>query len=100
GSQDGTWEWLRIQPDIKAIRQSNQGQTWAVNNGFAVSSGKFIRFLDSDDFVSPGYIDLQFEEAVRSGADIIYSRVDNYNERTGTITEFQDPPDWDDFLAV
>lgn len=100
GSTDGTWEWLQAQPDIKAFRQPNQGQTWAINNGFMRASGRYIRFLDSDDFLRPGFIDLQFEEAERSEADLVYSRVDLFLESSGEIREFQDPPLWDDFTAV
>lgn len=100
GSSDGTWEWLLTQADVKPLRQPNQGQTWAINIGFAHSSGRYIRFLDSDDFLRPGYIDLQFEKAVESGADLVYSRVDLLSETTKKITEFQDPPLWDDFIAI
>lgn len=100
GSTDGTWEWLQLQPALKAYRQLNQGQTWAINNGFARTSGRYIRFLDSDDFLRPGYIDLQFEEAVRSGADLVYSRVDLYSEATGEVERSPDPPLWDDFMAI
>src|SRR5688572_27438063 len=72
GSDDGTWEWLQQQKGIVALRQSNQGQTWAVNAGVARATGRYIRFLDSDDFLAPGVIDAQFEEAQASNADVTY----------------------------
>src|SRR6266446_10679515 len=100
GSTDGTWEWLQQQPEVLALRQPNQGQTWAANLGQRAAKGTYIRFLDSDDYLYPSAIDLQFEAAVATGADVIYSRVDRYEEETGLIEENPEPGIWDDFIAV
>ncbi|MDO3643060.1 glycosyltransferase family 2 protein [Mucilaginibacter sp. L3T2-6] len=100
GSDDGTWEWLQQQPDIISIRQENQGQTYAVNKGFATACGRYIRFLDSDDFLSEGIIDKQFEKAVATGADLICSRVDIFDYESGAITVNPDINDWADFMEV
>ena len=100
GSTDGTWEWLQNQQDIKKIRQKNQGQTWAINKGFSESSGRFIKFLDSDDLLCEGTIDLQFQKAEETGADLVYGRVDLFNQESGKKIMHTDPPFWDDFLAA
>jgi glycosyltransferase involved in cell wall biosynthesis len=100
GSTDGTWEWLQRQPGLTALRQENQGQTWAINRGVAHSAGRYLRFLDSDDFLLPGTIDRQLSEAERSGADIVYSKVDLYFEQTEERRDLPELPDWDDFMAV
>jgi len=100
GSTDGTWEWLQQQPDIRAIRQPNQGQTWAINHGVRHATGRYLRFLDSDDFLTPGTIDLQFERAQATGAQVVYGRVDGYDEATKQIKPCPDTPQWDDFMAV
>ncbi|HEX4132681.1 MAG TPA: glycosyltransferase family 2 protein [Pirellulales bacterium] len=100
GSTDDTWEWLQQQSDMVALRQPNLGQAWAANRGTAAARGRYVRYLDSDDFLCPGMIDRQFEAAVESGADLVYSRVDDYFHPSGRIHEHHDPPLWDDFLAV
>ena len=100
GSTDGTWEWLQQQPDVRAVRQPNQGQTWAINHGVRHATGRYLRFLDSDDFLTPGTIDLQFERAMATGAQVVYGRVDGYDEATRTIRPYPDTPQWDDFIAV
>jgi glycosyltransferase involved in cell wall biosynthesis len=100
GSSDGTWEWLQAQSDVVALRQANQGQTWAINYGQRHSIGTYIRFLDSDDFLNPGMIDRQFETAVATGADVVYGRVELREEESGKIFPQADPPMWDDFVAV
>jgi glycosyltransferase involved in cell wall biosynthesis len=100
GSTDGTADWLKEQADVTAIRQHNQGQSWAANRGTAAAAGRYVRFLDSDDFLSPGGIDRQFEAAVKTGADLVYSRVDTFLERSKEVVENPETPMWDDFLAV
>ena len=99
GSTDGTWTWLKDQ-DLIAIFQPNQGQTYAINQGTALAKGKYIRFLDSDDFLESGIIDLQFETADRECAGLVCSRVDIYNENTREITISPNIDNWNDFLEV
>lgn len=57
GSTDGCKEILEqyAQKDkrIICIEQKNQGQGSARNNGLKIAKGKYIQFLDSDDFYEP-----------------------------------------------
>lgn len=99
GSKDGTWDWLVSQRDIVSIYQPNQGQTYAINKGTSVAKGKYVRFLDSDDFLETGIIDKQFELAESTNADIVVSNVSDYDfEEKKVIKENKDPLFWDDFL--
>jgi glycosyltransferase involved in cell wall biosynthesis len=100
GSTDGTWEWLQQQSDVKSVFQKNQGQTYAINNGLSVASGDYVRFLDSDDFLTIGIIDTQFERAVIEKADLVYSGIALYNEEDKTVTGFPEIKPWNDFLEV
>jgi glycosyltransferase involved in cell wall biosynthesis len=100
GSTDGTWEWLQQQADIVSIRQENQGQTYAINKGVSMARGEYIRFLDSDDFLCDGIIDKQYEKAISTSAQLICSRVDNYNIETGITTVNPEINDWSDFLEI
>src|SRR5947208_3608306 len=52
-STDGTWEWLTQQADVVAMRGDGWGKPWAVNAALAVATGKYLRFLDSDDWLKP-----------------------------------------------
>ena len=100
GSTDETWRWLEQQPDVVRIRQPNQGQTWAINRGVASARGRYLRFLDSDDFLHPGIIDRQHRAAVETGADLVYSRVDTYEHPQSVIIEAAELTPWTDFVAV
>lgn len=100
GSTDGTWEWLAQQDNLVKLRQDNQGQTYAVNNGVSVAKGKYIRFLDSDDFLEQGIIDAQFLKAEATSSSLVYSRVDSYIEQTKEIIRYDPIIEWPDFLEI
>jgi glycosyltransferase involved in cell wall biosynthesis len=100
GSTDGTWEWLKTQTDIISIRQKNQGQTYAINSGLTYAMGKYVRFLDSDDFLVEKIIDEQFINAETQQADLVYSRVDTYHLQSEKITQSPEIEPWNDFLEV
>jgi glycosyltransferase involved in cell wall biosynthesis len=98
GSTDGTTEWLQKQPNITIIRQSNQGKDWAVNAGFAVSTGKYIRFLDSDDWLLPFSTDELFALAEKDSLDVACAGYELVDENGRLLKEIK----WvacDDFIA-
>lgn len=81
GSTDGTWEWLQEQENLVCLRQENWGKCWAANRGFEHATGKYIKFLDSDDLLSKGSIDEQFELAEKENSDVVvsgYKLIDNH----------------------
>jgi glycosyltransferase involved in cell wall biosynthesis len=49
-------ESIKDHPNIKIIRQENQGPSSARNNGVKNSNGEFILPLDGDDTIHPDYI--------------------------------------------
>ncbi|MDH3380731.1 MAG: glycosyltransferase family 2 protein [Gammaproteobacteria bacterium] len=55
GSTDGTAEALgRYGNRIKVLRQSNRGLSGARNAGIQAARGKYVAFLDADDYWLPG----------------------------------------------
>ncbi len=98
GSTDGTWEWLSQQKNVVALRQHNQGKDWAVNAGFAVACGKYVRFLDSDDWLLSNSTDELFREAEKGDLDVVCAGYQVFGEDEVFIRE----SGWtvcDDFLA-
>ncbi|MBQ2121688.1 MAG: glycosyltransferase [Bacteroidaceae bacterium] len=55
---------------IRVIHQQNQGQAEARNTGFAASEGAYIAFVDSDDMISPIYIQTLYDIINHHHADI------------------------------
>jgi glycosyltransferase involved in cell wall biosynthesis len=83
GSSDGTWDWLQSQQDIVTIRQDNYGKAYAVNRGFDISAGRFVKFLDSDDMCIADQVRRQLEFIKQSDADICVSGYIARYELTG-----------------
>ena len=51
GSTDNTAEIVKEYPDVKYVFQENEGLSAARNAGIKVSSGKYLLFLDADDYL-------------------------------------------------
>lgn len=75
GSTDKTKEVLEKFNQIKVITQLNKGSSQARKVGYEVSSGEYIMFLDSDDFIDLDYIEKMYEQIVISNADICISDI-------------------------
>jgi glycosyltransferase involved in cell wall biosynthesis len=98
GSTDDTATWLKAQSDLVVISQNNQGKDWAVNNGFGIAKGKYIRFIDSDDWIFPFSTDALFEKAEQEQLDVVAAGHSVFNEKEELLKNIE----WticDDFLA-
>lgn len=60
GSTDGSGilcdEWCKKDKRVKVIHQQNAGVSAARNQGIVCSKGKYIVFVDADDWVMPDYL--------------------------------------------
>lgn len=68
---------------IKIINQANQGPAVARNNGIRHAEGRYIAFVDSDDYVSPFFVSKMYDLAVENQAQLVQCvirNVTNYEE--------------------
>lgn len=87
GSTDNSWELLKEYtkqyPDIiKKFKNPQKGANAARNFGFEKSSGVYIQWLDSDDFILPGKFEEQIGALEITQMDVAYSdwRMDFYED--------------------
>lgn len=96
-STDGTAEWLKSQKDIVTIPGEGWGKPWAMAKALSVAKGTFIRFLDSDDWLTTGANEDQFAISQQENADLIVSGYHLYHDQVLIRTFPWEPTD--DFIA-
>lgn len=62
--------FLNSDPRFKLIHKENGGLSSARNEGLAISQGRFIAFVDSDDWIDTKYIETLYNLLVQYDADI------------------------------
>jgi glycosyltransferase involved in cell wall biosynthesis len=73
GSTDDSADVLRsFGGKIRWERGPNRGGCYARNRGFSLSEGRYIQFLDADDYLLPEKIERQVAFLEKSGADVVY----------------------------
>ena len=85
GSTDKSLEILKVFAEkdkrIKIFRNSkNKGPGAARNLGISKSTGKYISFLDSDDWIDENCIETCFEIAEKHNLDILMYKLINYEQ--------------------
>lgn len=88
GSTDGSGrvcdEYAVKDSRIRVIHQTNQGLSAARNQGYAVSSGKYIAFVDADDTVSSTYIESLYGLTEEHNAQIAVCAYTRKSDELGT----------------
>ena len=84
GSTDHSLEVLQnLLPqneNIKIITQNNQGVSSARNTGLVHATGKYLAFIDSDDYVDQDYLKTLFEATNKETIDWVLSGTSYYQE--------------------
>ncbi len=74
GSTDNSAEmcarWTEKDSRVRLIQQPNQGVSVARNRGIEESRGKWIAFIDSDDWIEPEYLETLYKNAVKNNTDV------------------------------
>ncbi|HEY9770418.1 MAG TPA: glycosyltransferase [Coleofasciculaceae cyanobacterium] len=73
GSTDSSLEIIKSYGDrLKWVTGTNQGGNVARNRGFQLSKGKYIQWLDADDYLLPEKIAHQIEFLATNNCDVVY----------------------------
>lgn len=68
-------EYMKKYPEIKYIKKENGGISSVKNIGLKEAKGRYITFLDSDDYVSSNMHSTMLKKAIDKSADLIYCDV-------------------------
>ena len=91
GSPDGCGricdEYAARDERIRVIHKENGGLSSARNAALDVCRGEYISFIDSDDFVSPYFIEILYRGIAQTGSEIASVRrgVSFYDESEGSV---------------
>ena len=84
GSPDKSEEIVRNamknEPRIRILLQENQGQGAARDNGVANAKGDYLFFLDPDDLIPPNALEVSYNRAVETNADIVIGDYISFND--------------------
>ncbi len=92
GSTDNTCDVLKPylnDPRIRYVRQENSGQAKAKNNGIHHSRGRFVAFLDADDFWAPTKLERQINFFQDERVGVVYSRYRFVNEDGNILNSYK-----------
>ncbi|MDE7081547.1 MAG: glycosyltransferase [Muribaculaceae bacterium] len=77
-------EYASHYSNVRLVNQPNQGLSEARNTGIRHATGKYILFLDSDDFLYEGSLKYILSNIERSTTDIFLGRAYKYYQDTDT----------------
>mgnify|MGYP000177534806 CR=1 FL=1 len=74
GSADILSEYEKRYPELVVIEEENRGGAGARNCGLQKAEGKYLFFLDADDFLPQGVLQKLLDDAQKSGAEIVIGK--------------------------
>lgn len=83
-------EWSRKDFRIKVIHKKNGGLGMACNSGFEVAKGKYVAFVDSDDWVEEDMYQTLFDTAEKNNAQMVFSGIRRFDD-AGNVTPMYQP---------
>lgn len=78
---------------FKVIHQENAGQAGARNVGLKKAAGKYIGFVDSDDYIEPEMFEEMYRETQNSGAYIVMCRFKRFGKIDGGFIPLMEEAD-------
>lgn len=75
---------------IRVIHQQNKGRSMARNTGIKASTGEYVLFVDSDDWIEKDMVEYLFEIVKNTGAQIALCGYNNIDEKGQTKVTYEE----------
>lgn len=83
GSIKIAMDFVASDPRFKIVTRENGGLSAARNTGIEYAKGKYIAFLDSDDFIAPSFLEKLYNACEENNADMAYCGFTYYIYKNG-----------------
>jgi glycosyltransferase involved in cell wall biosynthesis len=80
-------EYAKKDSRIKVIHQKNGGLAKARNVGIENSSGEYITFIDSDDYIASNYIEILYRGIIENNADVSIASFRSFEKNNTAVIE-------------
>ena len=92
-------EYAAGHTNLKVLHQQNGGLSAARNSGVAVAQGRYVQFVDSDDYLEPNVLKILAEKMETDQLDVLRFNYRNVNEQYEEIEPNKDPKRWVDYSS-
>lgn len=72
-------QYAKLDDRIKVIHKTNGGLSDARNAGMAVASGKYISFIDSDDYIDSNMLNILLDVAIKNNCQVVQCGTVKFN---------------------
>ena len=100
GSGDIADDYAKRFPNVRVIHQKNAGSSAARNAGLREAHGRYLGFVDSDDYVSPGMYAALYDALVRTGVPMAQTGRDEYGEDGSRLPDVTGIPEKESFILA
>ena len=83
--------------NIRVVHRKNGGLSAARNSGIEIAQGKYIQFVDSDDYLEPNVLKALVEKMETDNLDVLRFNYQNVNGKDEVIHPDKDPKCFVDF---
>ncbi len=82
-------KYARQDGRVIILTQKNKGAGAARNAGIRRARGRYLSFLDSDDYFDARMLEAMYEKAVRTDADIVHCMAQSLDNKTGVVAPIE-----------
>jgi glycosyltransferase involved in cell wall biosynthesis len=86
-------EYANKDKRFKLINKKNEGVSVARNTGIQNAAGKYIVFIDSDDWISEDYVETLYNSIEKYNCDMVSANFYIYDDKTGQLKTDKNPKD-------